>query len=69
MADTSQFEKVFVINLPSRSDKLDAIRLAADLTGFDVEVIKGVDGRWVSDKALSGVNVLPDISPFPADQP
>lgn len=54
-ANRLQFEKVFTINLPSRSDKLDAIRVAADLTGFDLDVIEGVNGDLVPDKALPGV--------------
>lgn len=46
---------MFTINLPSRSDKLDAIRVAADLTGFDLDVIEGVNGDLLPDKALPGV--------------
>ncbi|KAL9599371.1 MAG: hypothetical protein Q9219_003904 [cf. Caloplaca sp. 3 TL-2023] len=49
-----QFEKVYVINLPKRTDKLDAIRLAASVTGFNVEVIPGQLGAEMSPKALPG---------------
>ena len=31
--------------------------LAASLTGFEFEVINGVDGKIIPDKALSGVSV------------
>lgn len=56
--DHFQFQKTFTINLPSRSDKLDAIRVAADLTGFDLDVIEGVNGDDLPDKALPGVGVF-----------
>ena len=50
-----QFEKVFVVNLPERPDKLDAMRLTTYLTGFDFDVIDGVKGADLSPKALPGV--------------
>ena len=34
---------------------MDAITLAASLTGFDVDVIAGVDGSGVSNKAIPAV--------------
>lgn len=43
-----------MLNVPSRTDKLDAMRLTASLTDFDFDVIKGVVGKEVSAKALSG---------------
>lgn len=43
--------------MPSRSDKLDAMTLAASLTGFDFDVLEGVQGDTVSQKALSGVSL------------
>ncbi|KAI4208920.1 MAG: hypothetical protein LQ351_008093 [Letrouitia transgressa] len=49
-----QFEKVFVINLASRTDKLDAMRLSASLSGFNFEVIKGNLGKDIPEKALPG---------------
>lgn len=52
---TVQFEKVYVINLPARGDKLDAMTLSASLTGFGFDVINGVDGKNTPDKALPGV--------------
>ncbi|KAL9610295.1 MAG: hypothetical protein Q9167_004986 [Letrouitia subvulpina] len=53
--ETLGFEKVYVINLPNRTDKLDAIRLSASVTGFNFEVIKAVNGKDMSPKALPGV--------------
>ena len=38
-----------------RSDKLDAMRLAASVTGFDFEVQHAINGSEVSPKALSKV--------------
>ena len=45
--------------MPSRTDKLDAMTLAASLTGFEFDVLEGVQGDTVSQKALSGVSSLP----------
>ncbi|KAI4224990.1 MAG: hypothetical protein L6R36_004259 [Xanthoria steineri] len=51
---TLGFEKIYVINLPKRTDKLDAIRLSASVTGFNFEVIAGQNGANMSPKALPG---------------
>ncbi|CAF9941069.1 MAG: hypothetical protein ALECFALPRED_008980 [Alectoria fallacina] len=48
------FEKIFVLNMPSRTDKLDAMTLAASVTGFDFDVLEGVQGESIPKKALSG---------------
>ena len=48
--------------MPSRTDKLDAMTLAASLTGFEFDVLEGVQGDTVSQKALSGVSSLPRSS-------
>ncbi|CAN8104803.1 unnamed protein product [Discula destructiva] len=54
---TLGFGKVFVVGLPERSDKRDAIALASSLTGFDVEWVDGVRGETIPDKAVPyGVN-------------
>ncbi|KAI1385301.1 glycosyltransferase family 25 protein [Hypoxylon trugodes] len=50
--ETLGFEKVFVVGLPERSDKRDAIALTSALTGFNVEWIDGVRGEAVPDKAV-----------------
>lgn len=49
---TLGFSKVFVIGLPERSDKHDAIALSSALTGFHVEWVDGVRGEDIPDKAI-----------------
>ncbi|KAI0165051.1 glycosyltransferase family 25 protein [Hypoxylon sp. FL1284] len=49
---TLGFGNVFVIGLPERTDKRDAIVLTSSLTGFHVEWINGIKGDTVPDKAL-----------------
>jgi hypothetical protein len=39
-----QFQKIFVINLPSRFDHRDSMSLAAAFSGLQVEYIDGVTG-------------------------
>lgn len=48
----AQFEKVFVINLPSRSDRRDLMALAGALTGVKFDWIDGVLGDDVPDEVL-----------------
>lgn len=54
-ADVLQFGNIWVINMVDRSDKLDAMRLTASLSGFKFDVIPAVNGSSVSRKALPGV--------------
>ncbi|KUI72207.1 Procollagen galactosyltransferase 1 [Cytospora mali] len=49
---TLGFGKVFVVGLPERTDKRDAIALASALTGFDVEWVDGVRGEDIPNKAV-----------------
>jgi hypothetical protein len=49
---TLGFSKVFVVSLPERSDKRDALTLASTLTGFNIEWIPGVRGETIPDKAV-----------------
>ncbi|KIW14990.1 hypothetical protein PV08_07777 [Exophiala spinifera] len=49
---TLGFQKVFVMNLPERSDKADTMLLQAELTNFTLEFVDGVLGATVSPKAL-----------------
>lgn len=49
---TLGFGKVFVVGLPERTDKRDAMALTSSLTGFDVEWIDGVRGDSIPDKAV-----------------
>jgi len=50
--NTLGFEKVFVVGLPERSDKRDALALTSSLTGFKITWIDGIRGESVVDKAL-----------------
>jgi hypothetical protein len=52
---TIQFSKIFVISLPQRTDKRDAIAVAASLTGFEFEWGDGVDGLTIDEKAIPEV--------------
>ena len=56
-----QFQKIFVINLPTRTDRRDAMTLAGALTGLDLDWIDGVAGDQIDDKAFpedsSGKNI------------
>lgn len=49
---TLGFGKVFVVGLPERTDRRDAIALTSSLTGFDVEWVDGVHGPEIPDKAV-----------------
>ncbi|KAH6652066.1 hypothetical protein BKA67DRAFT_537910 [Truncatella angustata] len=50
--DTLGFSKIFVVGLPERSDKRDAIALTSSLTGFRVDWVDGVRGNTIPDKAV-----------------
>ncbi|KAI3336318.1 glycosyltransferase family 25 protein [Xylariaceae sp. AK1471] len=50
--DTLGFSRVFVVGLPERTDKRDALALTSALTGFHIEFIGGVKGESVPDNAL-----------------
>ncbi|KAK7987106.1 glycosyltransferase family 25 protein [Apiospora saccharicola] len=49
---TLGFEKVFVVNLPDRTDKRDALSLAGTLTGIKLDWVRALRGVDVPDKAL-----------------
>ncbi|KAI0516784.1 hypothetical protein F5B22DRAFT_606489 [Xylaria bambusicola] len=49
---TLGFEKIFVVSLPSRTDRRDGMSLVAALSDIDFEFIDGVDGASIPDKAL-----------------
>jgi hypothetical protein len=40
--DSFQFQKMFVIGLPSRTDRRDSMSLAAAYTGLEIEYVDGV---------------------------
>jgi hypothetical protein len=50
----SQFQQIFTINLPSRTDRRDAMTVAAALSNLDVTWINGIAGNEVLDKVLPG---------------
>ncbi|MCJ1369198.1 hypothetical protein MMC20_000407 [Loxospora ochrophaea] len=50
--ETLGFQKIFVLNMPERSDKRDSISLAASLTGIELNFVSGVNGSTVPTKAL-----------------
>ncbi|KAI2470590.1 glycosyltransferase family 25 protein [Annulohypoxylon bovei var. microspora] len=52
--NTLGFEKIFVIGLPSRTDRRDGMVLVAALSNLEIEFVDGVDGKDVPDKALLG---------------
>lgn len=65
-----QFEKIYVINLIERSDKLDALSVAASLTGFHFDVVPGVNGMWTLNKTLPSLEGLPSVrSTIPQKHP
>jgi hypothetical protein len=57
-----QFEKIFVVNLPERTDHRDGLILASAVSGIDVEFVDGVHGADVPDKALPSFH-SPELSP------
>lgn len=50
--DTLGFDKIFVINLPERTDKRDAMSLTAALTDMKLTWTSALRGTSVPDKAL-----------------
>ncbi|MCJ1364751.1 hypothetical protein MMC16_003867 [Acarospora aff. strigata] len=49
---TLGFEKIFVINLPARTDHRDGIALAAAVSDMSLNWVDGVNGESVLDKVL-----------------
>lgn len=47
-----QFEKIFVISLPDRTDKQDTISLQARLSNISFDFVTGIDGSKIPAKAL-----------------
>lgn len=48
---SKQFEKIFVINAPWRTDRKDSISLAASHSGMSVNFVDGVDAEKIHEKA------------------
>ncbi|GKT53006.1 glycosyltransferase family 25 protein [Colletotrichum tofieldiae] len=49
---TLGFEKIFVVGLPSRTDRRDGILLQAALSEMAIDFVDGVEGKTVPDKAI-----------------
>lgn len=52
VADKSQFEKIYVMGLPSRTDRRDGMALQAALSDLSIEFIDGPLGENISEKAI-----------------
>ncbi|KAI9166370.1 hypothetical protein HJFPF1_02470 [Paramyrothecium foliicola] len=50
--NTLGFEKVFIVGLPTRTDRRDGMTLQASLSNIDLEFIDGLSGKSVPDNAL-----------------
>lgn len=53
----TQFDKVFAINLASRTDKRDNIVLGSSVTGFVVDLVDGVDPEGMNPKSYPYVSL------------
>jgi hypothetical protein len=53
MLTSFQFQKIFVVSMPGRTDRRDAIVLSAALSGLEVEFIDGPRGSEVEDNAIT----------------
>ena len=51
-----QFQQIFVVGLPSRTDRRDGMQLQAALSDIDIEFIDGVLGQDVSENAIPKTN-------------
>jgi hypothetical protein len=51
----TQFEKIFVVGLPERTDRRDGFVLSAALSNMDIELVDGVHGEAVPNKAIPAV--------------
>ena len=49
---TLGFQKIFTLNLPSRSDRRDTMTLMASVTGIDLEFMPGVGRHGVVERAI-----------------
>lgn len=52
LTSIKQFEKIFAINLPERSDRRDSLSLAAAVSNISLEFIDGVHGDSIPDRIL-----------------
>lgn len=59
--DTLGFQEIYLISLPTRTDKQDTFAMQAAFTSLRYTVMDGVDGSTVPSKALPHVRTLPSI--------
>lgn len=52
VAYTAQFGDIFVVSLPSRTDRRDGMTLQAALSNLNIKFIDGVLGQNVPDSAI-----------------
>lgn len=61
----SQFEKIFVLNLPFRTDRRDAMVLSAAISNIKVDFVDGVTGESIKQSAYpppeENLKLLPGI--------
>ncbi|KAG8531344.1 uncharacterized protein KY384_002973 [Bacidia gigantensis] len=67
--ETLGFQKVFVISLPERGDRLDAFALSSSLTGFKADVAHGVNGSTVPDAAIPSTDGLHKVNTYGMKDP
>lgn len=48
----AQFEKIFVVGLPERTDRRDGLTFQADLSNLEISFIDGVKGDQIATKAV-----------------
>jgi hypothetical protein len=49
---STQFEKIFVVGLASRTDRRDGMMLQAAISDMQIEFIDGIAGKDVPGKAI-----------------
>lgn len=59
---TLGFNKIFVLSLPSRTDRQDALQVMSSITGFTPEISFGVRGDDVDRATLPPVRQLSQLS-------
>ena len=52
-----QFSRIFVVSLPERTDKRDALSTTASFTGISFDWVDGVDGEKIPGKAIPEVRI------------
>ena len=60
--NSKQFEKIFAVSLPERTDHRDMLLLASTVSGIDIDFVDGVHGDKIPIKALPA-NWNKDLQP------